>query len=167
MKTNHRTQSGDPPEASLSPVISDSPEATEDIAAIISSVARPGDIFALEGTLSAGKTAFARGFARGLGIGEAVTSPSFPIIQEYDGTPPLFHMDLYRLGDSDEVIETGAQELWFGSGISLIEWPDRASDILPEHCIYLHFEIIGDTRRQIGIRGAAHRIEEIKRAIGR
>lgn len=141
---------------------SSSPERTAEIAGITAAFARPGDVYALEGTLGAGKTLFAQGFATGLGIVEPVTSPTFPIIQEYDHEPPFYHMDLYRLHSADDVIDTGAEELIYGSGVSLIEWPDRAEELLPAESIRIHIDITAESARSIAIEGPALRIEEMK-----
>ncbi len=142
-------------------ISSSSPDATFLLARKIGSRASAGEVFTLEGGLSAGKTLFARGFAQGMGIGESVTSPTFPIIQEYDGEPPLYHMDLYRLGGSEEFIDIGGEELLFDRGICLIEWPDRAEELLPASRIRVHLEITGEMERLIRFRGPGKRLREI------
>lgn len=146
---------------------SNSPEESLELASFMGSRALPGDMYALEGGLGAGKTLFSRGFAEGLGIQEPVTSPTFPIIQEYDHEPPLYHMDLYRLSDSDDVIETGAEELWSGSGVTLIEWPDRAEDILPPDCIRIRIQIGGPESRTIRISASPQRMELLEKQLSR
>lgn len=89
----------------------------------------------LEGELGAGKTVFAAGVARGLGVDEHVTSPTYPIVAEYRGSMPLFHLDLYRIKDSAEARDTGLEDYIGNAGVTLIEWPSRAEDILPDDCI--------------------------------
>lgn len=140
-------------------------EESLNLARVMGAQALTGDILTLEGGLGAGKTLFSRGFAEGMGIQEPVTSPTFPIIQEYDHTPPLYHMDLYRLMDSGDVIETGAQELWLGPGITLIEWPDRAADILPSEIIRIDIAVEGAESRRIRISATAQRIEQLANAL--
>lgn len=105
-----------------------------------------GDVIALYGELGAGKTFFAQAFCRKLGITEYVSSPSFVIINEYEGNLPVAHIDLYRLAGSDELLELGLQDI-FEQRITLIEWPQIACDILPENTIHLFFELLDSHRR--------------------
>ncbi len=115
--------------------VSLSEEDTEDIAARIAGDAKPGDVYALEGDLGAGKTVFARGFARGLGVPDntRVVSPTYTLMQIYEGGRlPLYHFDMYRLADSSEALDAGFDEYLYGSGVSLVEWASRIEDILPQ-----------------------------------
>ena len=94
--------------------------------------ASPGQIYTLDGDLGTGKTVFTQGVAAGLGITEAISSPTFTIIQEYDtGRLPLYHFDVYRIGDIEEMEEIGYDDYFFGEGICLIEWADLIREILP------------------------------------
>ena len=103
--------------------------------------AKPGQVFTLVGDLGVGKTVFTQGFAAGLGIQEPVNSPTFTIVQEYDdGRLPLYHFDVYRLGDVDELDEIGYEDYFYGEGICLIEWSERIREILPEHPIQITIE---------------------------
>ena len=103
--------------------------------------ASPGQIYTLDGDLGTGKTVFTQGVAAGLGITEAISSPTFTIIQEYDtGRLPLYHFDVYRIGDSEEMEEIGYDDYFFGEGICLIEWADLIREILPEHVIRITIE---------------------------
>ena len=142
-----------------------SSQETRDLAAKLAEHAQSGDIYCLEGQLGAGKTVFAQGFARGLGIHDSVTSPSFPIIQEYEHDPPLYHIDFYRLSGTADLLEMGADEIFLGSGISLIEWPDRAAELLPESIIRVCIDIAGDTERLISIVADKERIRDIEDAL--
>ena len=91
-----------------------------------------GQIYCLDGDLGAGKTVFAKGFAAGLGITEPVTSPTFTIIKEYyGGRLPLYHFDVYRISDIDEMYAIGYEEYFFGSGICLVEWSDLIGELIP------------------------------------
>ena len=113
--------------------ITNSPRETFDLAYSMAESAVPGEVFALCGDLGAGKTLFAKGFAAGLGITEPVTSPTFTIVCEYrNGRLPLFHFDVYRIDDEEELFEIGFEEYLYGDGVCLIEWADRVPGLLPE-----------------------------------
>ena len=103
--------------------------------------ASPGQIYTLDGDLGTGKTVFTQGVAAGLGITEAISSPTFTIIQEYDtGRLPLYQFEVYRIGDIEEMEEIGYDDYFFGEGICLIEWADLIREILPEHVIRITIE---------------------------
>ena len=103
--------------------------------------AKEGQIYPLSGDLGTGKTALAQGFAQGLGIEDYVNSPTFTIMQIYDkGRLPLYHFDVYRIGDSSEMDELGYEEYFFGNGVSLVEWPEMIEDILPDDAIRITIE---------------------------
>ena len=106
-------------------------EETKAVAASLASLARPGDLIVLAGEMGAGKTAFAQGFAAGLGIAEPVTSPTFTLVRHYDGRLPLHHLDVYRLERMAEMMDLGLPELLDGPGVSLIEWGDVVTPALP------------------------------------
>lgn len=96
--------------------------------------AKAGMVICLNGDLGAGKTVFTKGFAAGMGIIEPVSSPTFTIVQQYDGGRlPLYHFDVYRIGDISEMDEVGYEDCFYGEGVSLIEWSNRIEEILPEH----------------------------------
>ena len=99
-----------------------------------------GDIFLLEGDLGVGKTVLAKGVARGLGITEPVVSPTFTIVHEYEGRLPLYHFDVYRIGDPDEMYDIGFDEYLFGEGVCLIEWPSQVEELLPETVVRITIE---------------------------
>lgn len=103
--------------------------------------AKKGDIFCLNGDLGVGKTVFTQGFAAGLGITEPVNSPTFTILQQYDeGRLPLYHFDVYRIGDVSEMDEVGYEDCFYGDGVTLIEWPERIRELLPEHVVTVTIE---------------------------
>ena len=107
---------------------------TYDIAVSLGLDADAGDVFCLIGDLGVGKTLFSQGFAKGLGIEDNVNSPTFTIVQEYeDGRLPLYHFDVYRIADPEEMEEVGFHDMVYGNGVCLIEWADMIADILPEH----------------------------------
>ena len=98
--------------------------------------AKPGQIYTLNGDLGVGKTVFTQGIAQGLGITEPVNSPTFTIVQVYEeGRLPLYHFDVYRIGDVEEMDEIGYEDYFFGDGVCLIEWAELIRDILPEQCV--------------------------------
>ena len=96
---------------------------------------RPGSVLAYFGDLGAGKTAFTRGLARGLGCTGRVTSPTFTIVNEYEGATPLFHFDMYRLGDSDELFDIGWEDYLARGGVCAVEWSERIEDALPSDAV--------------------------------
>ena len=112
--------------------ISNSYEETQKIATDFAKTLKEGDVLCMYGDLGVGKTAFVQGLAKGLGIDEPITSPTFTIVNEYSGTLPLYHFDVYRIADSDEMYEIGYEEYVYGDGVSVIEWPQLIDDILPE-----------------------------------
>lgn len=113
-----------------------SPEDTFLLARKMGEEADPGTVICLDGDLGVGKTLFSQGFAKGLGVEEYVNSPTFTILQEYDsGRLPLYHFDVYRIEDPEEMEETGFLDLIFGDGVCLVEWSQRIREQLPQHYI--------------------------------
>ena len=97
--------------------------------------ASAGDVFTLEGDLGVGKTIFTKGFAKGLKIEEAISSPTFTIVQVYEsGRLPFYHFDVYRIGDVEEMEEIGFEDYVYGDGVSMIEWANLIEEILPKDC---------------------------------
>ena len=100
--------------------------------------AAPGQILALTGDLGAGKTTLTKSIAAGLGISEMITSPTFTIVKEYhSGRLPLYHFDVYRIGDIDEMYELGYEEYFFGSGLCVVEWADLIEKLIPEEAMWI------------------------------
>lgn len=103
--------------------------------------ATAGTVISLDGDLGVGKTVFSAGFAKGLEIGEAICSPTFTILQVYDdGRLPLYHFDVYRIEDPDEMFEIGFEEYLFGEGVCLVEWGEQIEELLPENTICVTIE---------------------------
>ena len=120
---------------------SNSYEETFELGRRLGEKAEKRQIFALCGDLGCGKTVFAQGFARGLGIEENVNSPTFTIVQIYEeGRLPLYHFDVYRLEDSDELEEIGYEEYFYGDGVCLVEWAGIVEDIMPEDSVWVTIE---------------------------
>ena len=117
------------------------PEETRAFGKKMGQEARPGQVICLNGDLGVGKTVFTQGVAAGLGITEPISSPTFTIIQEYEtGRLPLYHFDVYRIGDIEEMEEIGYDDYFFGKGICLIEWANLIEEILPENLIQITIE---------------------------
>ncbi|MBR2911241.1 MAG: tRNA (adenosine(37)-N6)-threonylcarbamoyltransferase complex ATPase subunit type 1 TsaE [Lentisphaeria bacterium] len=134
--------------------ITSSEEETENIGKSLAMSLSKGDAVLLRGNLGAGKTVFSRGFARGLGITEPVSSPTYTIVQEYELPEGgrLYHLDLYRISDVNAALAFGVDEfLDDPQGISLIEWPDRIDGILPKNAICVEIEHLSDSERRLTI----------------
>ena len=117
------------------------PEETFDLGFKLGQEAEAGQVYCLEGDLGVGKTVFAQGFAKGLGIAEAVNSPTFTILQSYEeGRLPFYHFDVYRIADVEEMDEIGYEDCFYGDGVSLVEWPGRIREIIPENAVGISIE---------------------------
>ena len=117
------------------------PEETYELGRQLGEKAEPGTIYCLEGDLGVGKTVFTQGFAKGLGVHETVNSPTFTILQQYeDGRMPLYHFDVYRIGDVEEMDEIGYEDCFYGEGVGLIEWPSLIREILPTKAVWILIE---------------------------
>ena len=131
-----------------------SPEETEAIGRKIAAKLLPGDIIAYYGDLGAGKTAFTRGLAAGLGVTEQVTSPTYTIVNEYlSGRLPLFHFDMYRLDSADDLFDIGWEDYLARGGVCAVEWSENVMDALPEDTVWVRIAREGDTGRSITIEG--------------
>ena len=118
-----------------------SPQETFSAGRQLGEKAFPGQVITLTGDLGVGKTVFTQGLAKGLGIEEPVNSPTFTIVQVYDeGRLPLYHFDVYRIGDVSEMDEIGYEDCFYGEGVCLIEWSQLIPEILPEHVIRIRIE---------------------------
>ena len=133
--------------------ITNSPEETEAVGAGLGKVLTPGSIIAYKGDLGAGKTAFTRGLARGLGATEQVTSPTYTIVNEYlSGRMPLFHFDMYRLPDSDSLFDIGWEDYLERGGVCAVEWSENVADAM-EDAIIISIEKTGEDSRRITVEG--------------
>ena len=133
----------------------DSAAQTEQLGARLARALAPGSVVAFTGDLGAGKTAFTRGLARGLGIEERVTSPTFTIVNEYEGGRlPLFHFDLYRLEDPEELFDIGWEDYLARGGVCAVEWSERGGELLGEDAVRVDIRRGGgENQRVITIRG--------------
>lgn len=129
-------------------VKTNSPDATTKLAVRLGELVKPGDVITLEGDLGAGKTAFTKGLAKGMGIRKNVNSPTFTIMKEYrDGRLPLYHMDVYRMEDSDE--DLGFDEFFEGEGVTVVEWAHLIQEQLPHDRLGIRILRVEDESREI------------------
>ena len=134
--------------------ISHSPAQTEALGEALGKILTPGTVLAYRGDLGAGKTAFTRGLARGLGSTERVTSPTYTIVNEYlSGRMPLFHFDMYRLGSSDELFDIGWEDYLERGGVCAVEWSENVADALTD-AITVTIEKTGEETRRITLEGS-------------
>lgn len=133
-----------------------SAEETEKLGYALGSQLEEGDVVSLRGSLGAGKTVLAKGIARALAIKESIVSPTFTLVQEYEGTKKLYHLDIYRLSGEDEFESMGGEEFLYPDGITLIEWSEKIDSMLPDDTIYIAINIAPDQTRTITIKGGSH-----------
>ena len=138
-------------------LLSHSPEDTEGIGDRLAEQLEPGAVVAFTGDLGAGKTAFTRGLARGLGIPDRITSPTFTIVNEYEGGRlPLFHFDMYRLGSADELFDIGWEDYLRRGGVCAVEWSENIADALEEDAVRVDIRRgASDQERVITIAGVS------------
>ena len=133
--------------------ITNSPQETENLGAALGRILQPGTLLAYRGDLGAGKTAFTRGLARGLGYKEPVTSPTYTIVNEYlGGRLPLFHFDMYRLASSDDLWDIGWEDYLERGGVCAVEWSENVDDAM-ENAVYVTIHKTGEESRRIEIEG--------------
>jgi tRNA threonylcarbamoyladenosine biosynthesis protein TsaE len=143
--------------------ISSSPEETVAFAEELGHRLQSGDVLTLEGDLGAGKTTFTKGLGRGLGVKRTINSPTFTIIKEYMGRMPFYHMDVYRLEDSDE--DLGFEEFFEGDGVTVVEWAHFIEEFLPEQRLDITIKYTDETRRTIFLEAASSHFDEICKEI--
>jgi len=139
---------------------------TEKFGIKLGSLLLKGDIICLNGDLGAGKTTFTKSVGLGLGVAEYITSPTFSLINQYRGRYPVYHFDVYRLENIDEIFDLGFDEYFYGEGVCIIEWADRIKNILPED----RFEVYldkgqGEDERVLKIEAFGERYEELMREL--
>ena len=139
--------------------VTNSEAETEALGARLGAELAPGTVIAFTGDLGAGKTAFTRGLAKGLGYEGRVTSPTFTIVNEYDGKIPLFHFDMYRLGDEDGLFDIGWEDYLNRGGVCAVEWSERIAGALPPETIKVTISRCpgNDDWRKITIEGAEYK----------
>jgi len=147
----------------MTSVVSHSVEETMTIGESLGRLLIPGDFIALAGDLGAGKTHFTQGVARGLGVdpGVCVASPSYTLLNEYDGRIPLYHFDLYRLDGDSDIRELGFDEYFSGRGVCVVEWADRLIAELPGEHLRIEFSLTGDTERKLKLSWRGSRYQKL------
>jgi tRNA threonylcarbamoyladenosine biosynthesis protein TsaE len=139
---------------------------TKEFGKVVAGLLKVGDIICLSGDLGAGKTTLVKGLASGLRIKEDhVNSPTFVLLNIYEGKLPLFHFDLYRMNSTAEILEIGYEEFFYGQGVAVIEWAERLDDLMPKE--YLSIELIhkGEDTRDIVIHSKGGRYQRIIKAL--
>ena len=125
---------------------------TESLGIRLGNALKKGDVISLRGSLGAGKTVLAKGIAKALEIKEAIVSPTFTLVQEYDGNMRMYHLDLYRLSGEDEFESMGGEEFLYPDGVTLVEWSEKIESMLPEDTIFIDILINEDESRTITIK---------------
>lgn len=141
--------------------ISHSEAQTRRLGMRLAALLEPGDVLALVGELGSGKTRWAQGVCQGLDVTGPVISPTFTLVNEYQGRWPVYHIDLYRLSTPSETLTFGLEDYLYGSGISLIEWADRAGEFLPNHHLTVELYHLEETKRRVVLRPYGSRFVKV------
>ncbi len=137
------------------------PEQTQQLGRRLGKIARPGDVILLVGKLGAGKTCLTQGIAWGLGIKEYAASPSFVLVRELYGRLPLYHIDFYRLEKLEEIAELGLDEYFYGQGVSVVEWAEKALELLPPENLLIEMEYLSENERRLKLKPSGQRYREM------
>jgi tRNA threonylcarbamoyladenosine biosynthesis protein TsaE len=137
------------------------PEQTQAIGKRLGEIARPGDVILLVGKLGAGKTCLTQGIAWGLGIADYAASPSFVLVRELHGRLPLYHMDFYRLENLEEIADLGLDDYFYGGGVSVVEWAEKALALLPPEHLLIEMEYLNDNERRLKFKASGKRYREM------
>lgn len=140
---------------------SHSPKETQKLGSRIGELALPGDVFLLSGRLGAGKTCLTQGIAWGLNIKEYALSPTFVIVREMHGRLPLYHIDLYRLDNIDEIEDLGLDDYLYGKGACVVEWAEKALSLLPSEHLLIQIDFLSDTERSFQFKPRGKRYQEL------
>ncbi|WP_246542853.1 tRNA (adenosine(37)-N6)-threonylcarbamoyltransferase complex ATPase subunit type 1 TsaE [Fusibacter paucivorans] len=146
------------PECNEITITVDTLEKTVELASIFAETIKPGDILCLSGDLGAGKTTFTQALCKALGVTEHVTSPTFNIMNQYEGRLPIYHFDVYRIAEPDEMYEIGFDEYLNGMGVSIIEWAPLVEVLIPEDAVWMIIKTTGETSRTICLRGPSEKL---------
>lgn len=147
-------------------LISGSPDETHDFGRHLGELAQRGDVFLMTGDLGSGKTCLTQGIAKGLGIKEHALSPTFVIMREMHGRLPLYHVDLYRLDRLEETADLGLDDYFYGDGLSVVEWAEKALSLMPPERLLIEIAYISDNERKLTLRPTGKRYEQIIGQLG-
>ena len=148
-------------------ILSKSEEQTRQLGARLARLAKPGDIFCLSGELGTGKTTLVKGIAEGLKVDpKKVNSPTFVLMNIYEGKLPLYHFDLYRTDEAGEIANLGYEEFMYGEGVAVVEWAEKLKDFSPKECLLVTMEHRGEDERSIHLAAAGKRYETILKNVG-
>lgn len=139
------------------------PEETRKLGEKCSRLVVPGDLFALYGELGVGKTCFIQGVSRGLKVKEGVTSPSFTLINEYQGKIPIYHFDLFRLNNMEEFLDLGYEEYFYGQGLTVIEWAEKIEHLLPPHHLKIEIKFSNYHQRKISFKSSDEKYQILQK----
>ncbi|MFH1484710.1 MAG: tRNA (adenosine(37)-N6)-threonylcarbamoyltransferase complex ATPase subunit type 1 TsaE [Chloroflexota bacterium] len=142
-------------------IVSRGARQTQELGEHIGKLARPGDVVLLVGGLGSGKTCLTQGIARGLGVSQYTSSPSFVLVREYSGRLPMYHVDLYRLTKLVEVADLGLDDYFLGKGLSVVEWADRALELLPQEHMLVNMSYMSQMRRKLRFEPRGQRYKEM------
>jgi tRNA threonylcarbamoyladenosine biosynthesis protein TsaE len=134
-------------------MISRSPEETEALGLKLGKILEAGTILCLSGDLGTGKTTLTKSIAKSLGVEEYVTSPSYTIVNEYEGRLPVYHFDVYRINEIEELYEIGYEEYFFGRGVTIIEWASMIMELIPDEAVKIEIERLDEQERKFVITG--------------
>ncbi|OGO37722.1 MAG: tRNA (adenosine(37)-N6)-threonylcarbamoyltransferase complex ATPase subunit type 1 TsaE [Chloroflexi bacterium RBG_16_57_8] len=148
-------------------IVTHSPAETQELGRRIGELARPGDAMLLTGELGAGKTCLTQGVAWGLGIEEYALSPTFVIMREMHGRLPLYHMDLYRLDHIEETQDLGLDDYFYGDGVCVVEWAEKAMTLMPPEHLLIEIEYVSDAERRLRLKPKGRRYEELMTQMGK
>lgn len=146
-------------------LVTGSPEETQELGRRLGELAEPGDVFLMTGDLGSGKTCLTQGIARGLGVKENALSPTFVIMREMHGRLPLYHVDLYRLDRLEEAEDLGLDDYFYGSGVSVVEWAEKALGLMPPERMMVRIDYLSDTERRMHLIPLGTRYEQIVRRL--
>ncbi len=148
-------------------LVTGSPEETQEFGRRLGELAEPGDVFLMMGDLGSGKTCLTQGIARGLGVKEHALSPTFVIMREMHGRLPLYHVDLYRLDRLEETEDLGLDDYFYGEGVSVVEWAEKALALMPPERLIVRIDYLSDTERRMRLLPQGKRYEHIVRRLKR
>ncbi|MFP4641110.1 MAG: tRNA (adenosine(37)-N6)-threonylcarbamoyltransferase complex ATPase subunit type 1 TsaE [Chloroflexota bacterium] len=142
-------------------IITHSPEQTQEIGSIIGEFAQPGDLLLLVGDLGTGKTCLVQGIAWGMGLPGYASSPSFVLAREYPGSTNLYHIDLYRLENLEEIADLGIDDYLYGEGVCVVEWAEKAMTLFPQEHLLIELEHLTENERKLRFQAKGQRCTEL------